>query len=382
MYVMTPLEVSWGYPVGGLGIVPRAPSDGKSAREVLERVALEALVRPPCAVAFSGGRDSSLVLAVATHVARREQLPPPIPVTKVYPDAPDADERVWQERVLRHLGLADWSRVELRDELDIVGPLSRPLLLEHGLIWPPTKHTNIPLWQLVPGGTLLDGEGGDEILGVSAHRVGPLTALARRHRPVTRRSVRRAARAIAPRPLRAAHERRRQFVDDLAPWLRPAALEALREALVTEERRAPLSFEKSVRRTPRRRSQVLADRTLRALAHRYDVTVVSPLTHPDFVAAIGREGGWMGLGDRTVTLRAIAADLLPDAVLARTTKAEFGGAFWGVHARAFAERWDGGGIDGELVDAEELGALWRSPRRKALTFALLQQVWLATGATS
>ena len=35
-----------------------------------------------------------------------------------------------------------------------------------------------------------------------------------------------------------------------------------------------------------------------------------------------------------------------------------------------------------MVDPEQLSALWRSPRRKALTFALLQQVWLSTGATS
>ena len=44
----------------------------------VEDAVLPAVSRPPCVVTFSGGRDSSLVLAVATRVARREGLPDPI----------------------------------------------------------------------------------------------------------------------------------------------------------------------------------------------------------------------------------------------------------------------------------------------------------------
>jgi asparagine synthase (glutamine-hydrolysing) len=58
----------------------------------LERVVVPALRRPPCLVSFSGGHDSSLVLAAAARAARRERLPAPIPVTWRVRDAPAAEE--------------------------------------------------------------------------------------------------------------------------------------------------------------------------------------------------------------------------------------------------------------------------------------------------
>ena len=107
-----------------------------------------ALLRPPCGVAFSGGRDSSAVLAVAAHVARRDGLPQPIPITKVFPDVPTAEEGSWQESVVRHLGLDDWQRVVIHDELDLVGPLATANLVAHGVVWPPTIHGDVPVVEL------------------------------------------------------------------------------------------------------------------------------------------------------------------------------------------------------------------------------------------
>ena len=46
----------------------------------------------PCVVSFSGGRDSSAVLAVAVTVARREGLPLPIPASNVFATGSTADE--------------------------------------------------------------------------------------------------------------------------------------------------------------------------------------------------------------------------------------------------------------------------------------------------
>src|SRR4051794_22650674 len=63
----------------------------------LERGLLRALRRPPCVVSFSGGRDSSAVLALAVDVARRHGLPEPVPVAMRFAGAPAADERRWQE---------------------------------------------------------------------------------------------------------------------------------------------------------------------------------------------------------------------------------------------------------------------------------------------
>ena len=88
-----------------------------------------ALVDGPCYVTFSGGRDSSAVLAAATALARREGHALPIPVTRVYPDLPDTDESDWQRAVVDHLGLTEWVRLELRDgESDLLGAAARDAL--------------------------------------------------------------------------------------------------------------------------------------------------------------------------------------------------------------------------------------------------------------
>lgn len=74
----------------------------------MEHAVLPAVSRPPCVVTFSGGRDSSLVLAVAANVARREGLPQPVPATINFKGIKTAEESSWQELVIRHLGLDEW----------------------------------------------------------------------------------------------------------------------------------------------------------------------------------------------------------------------------------------------------------------------------------
>jgi asparagine synthase (glutamine-hydrolysing) len=119
---------------------------------------------------------------------------------------------------------------------------------------------------------------------------------------------------------------------------------------------------------------------LDVLAHRQDVKAWSPLLHPEFVNAVSRDGGRLGVGDRTTALRALIPDLLPDAVLARTTKAIFNEAYNARHTIEFAESWSGDGLDEEMVDPAELRRIWLSGRGNALTAALLQTAWLADHA--
>jgi hypothetical protein len=73
-------------------------------------------------------------LAVAVEVARRHGLADPIPATIRVPAAQRADESAWQERVVAHLRLDDWLRVEFTDELDAVGPIARTALRRRGLL--------------------------------------------------------------------------------------------------------------------------------------------------------------------------------------------------------------------------------------------------------
>jgi len=377
LYVMSSMEVVFGYLLGHTGSLPPPTDETATPRQALERVVRVALERPPCGVAFSGGRDSSAVLAVAVHVARRDGLPEPVPITRVFPEVEEAAEREWQEAVVRHLGLRDWQRVVIHDELDVIGPLAAEHLAAHGVVWPPTIAGDRPLVAAVPGGSVIDGEGGDEVLGVAAHRVARLTPLLRHPRPLRWRRIRSALGALAPAGVRARHEQR-GWGERPFPWLRAAGREALLAGLDQAERDLPLSFAASVRMVPLRRSQALSRHNRRIFARRRDVDLSSPLLHFDFVHAVARDGGVLGSGDRTSVLGALVPDLLPDEVLARTSKAVFTRCYMGLHTRAFAERWTGEGVDPELVDPQELKRSWMSDEPVAPSAALLQQAWAAT----
>ena len=104
---------------------PAAPGAAAGARRRARRAILPALQRSPCLVSFSGGRDSSAVLAAAAAIARREGLPAPVPATVRAPGAAESDEAAWQEQVVAHVGIADWVRLEVHDELDVIGPHAR-----------------------------------------------------------------------------------------------------------------------------------------------------------------------------------------------------------------------------------------------------------------
>jgi hypothetical protein len=376
LYTMSPMEIAWGYLVGNSGSLPAPSDEAIGPRQALEVVVRRALERQPCGVAFSGGRDSSFVLAIATHVARRDGLPEPVPITRVFPSVSESDEHEWQEAVVRHLGLRDWHRLVINDELDVIGPLAVPHLLAHGVVWPASIASDLPLIDAVKGGSVIDGEGGDDVLGIAAHRVASLTRLLRRPRPLQWRRVRPALAALAPAAVRGRHERRRW---DTSPftWLLPAALDPLVAAVERAERDRPLSFAASVRTVPTRRTQVLGAHNRRLIASQSGVDYSSPLLHPDFVHALARDGGVLGRGDRTATLRALASDVLPDSVLSRTSKAIFTRCYMGHHTREFAAQWTGEGVDPLLVDPEELRRNWLSDSPAAPTAALLQAAWLA-----
>jgi hypothetical protein len=373
---MSPAEIVCGHVFGTCGALPPPISTTISVRRALEDAVHPALLRQPCVVAFSGGRDSSLVLAIATFLARRDGVPEPVPVTYVFPDEHDAEEGAWQELVIRHLGLDEWQRVPIHDELDLVGPLAQAHLSCHGVLWPTTLARDVPLLEIARGGSLLDGEGGDEVLGVINHRIAPLAGLIRHPRRLRPRRAQWALEALGPASLRV--RRARAFWDaETTPWLRTPGRQMLVETLERGARDEPLAFDASVRRVPIERHHVLAARNRHLQARTGDVEIHSPLVHPEVVHALAREGGWLGPGSRTDVLRTLVPDLLPDEVLARTTKADFTGAYLGALTREFAGGWDGRGVDHQLVDAEELRRSWLGAEPHALTAALLQQAWLA-----
>ena len=101
-------------------------------------------------VAFSGGRDSCALLAVAVGLARREGIADPIPITLEFADAATI-ETGWQERALAHLGVEDRVRVAVADELDLVGPVAARGLRRHGLLYPANAHLVVPMARAARG---------------------------------------------------------------------------------------------------------------------------------------------------------------------------------------------------------------------------------------
>ena len=90
---LTPLEVACGAAFDLAQARPHLPLTRLEPFDALQEAVLPALQRAPCIVSFSGGVDSSLVLAAATVASRRDGLPPPVPVTLRYSGAVGAGRR-------------------------------------------------------------------------------------------------------------------------------------------------------------------------------------------------------------------------------------------------------------------------------------------------
>jgi asparagine synthetase B (glutamine-hydrolysing) len=372
---LTPLEWAagnvWGSVEGeGVAAAPASPTP----REAIEQAVREALERPPCVVSFSGGLDSSAVLAVAAATARRHGLPDPVPVTLRFPGHPYAEESDWQELVIGHLGIQDWQRIEIHDELDFLGALGRDLLAELGVLWPANAHFHEPIFRAAPGGSVLTGVDGDGLFGGSrwrrAHQV-----ISRSERPQAR-DLLRVGLAFSPRPLRRAVLTRRPIGG--APWLLPRARWEVERALADEDAAEPVRWDRRMRWFGTRRYLHVAAASLELLAHRHDVAVRHPLVDPRFLAALARHRGRVGYASRAHAVHDLFGDLLPPRLLMRRTKAEFGTAMWGPATRRFVEEWDGGsGIDATLVDAQALRSAWRGEHPPLPSVTLLQRAWLA-----
>lgn len=343
-------------------------------RAAVEAAITRGLARPPCLVSFSGGRDSSAVLATAVAIARREGLPPPIPASYRFAGAPGSHEAEWQEQVVTHLKLADWERLPMGADLDSVGPVAQAVLLRHGPLWPFNAHFHMPVLERAAGGSLLTGIGGDELFGPQLWSSARAVLSGRRRpHPALARSV---GLAMAPRPVRRrvlarGHQLR-------WPWLRPEVDEAINLERADWRCRTPLRWDRGVAWWWGSRSRTVLAASMSALAADAGTQVVHPFLDEPVVAATAHRFGARGPIDRSAAMRALFDDVLPDAVLSRRTKAHFDEAFFSDHSRAFAAGWRGDGVDAALVDPDRLAQAWRRDRPDPRAFLLLQVAWLYT----
>ncbi|GAB3583518.1 hypothetical protein GCM10027445_58400 [Amycolatopsis endophytica] len=356
------VDIALGCPSGAAPFPAGAVTDPvRALREALR----PALTREPCVIAFSGGRDSSVLLAVAMDLAAREGLAPPIALTFRYPGDAAANESAWQEAVIRHLRVETWVRRDVRDELDVIGPLVAPVLLDRrSPVYPAALGNTLLLAAHAPGGSPVTGNAGDEVLG--GHRLGTLRAVARRRgRGLTRADWGQFALCMAPGAARRVVARRAAPM----PWLRPE----LRRAVWRETAERPMSWRASVRSALATRAFALGFATRAAVVAGYGCRLVEPCADPSFVASHAAAPPMT----RAAGTRLVADGLLPDAVLARRDKPRFNASRFGARSRDFALGWDGSGADSSLVDPDALRDAWLSVEPPASTAMLLQQAWLA-----
>jgi asparagine synthase (glutamine-hydrolysing) len=360
------------------GSSPRAASfparTPPSVIAAIEQAILPALGTPPCLVSFSGGRDSSAVLAVAAALARREGLPAPIPATNVFPQAPASDEARWQEQVIRWLGLSDWLRIEHTDELDLIGPYAQDMLRRHGLLWPFNTHFHVPLLQASAGGSLLTGIGGDELFdGAERNRLAAVRARLVRPAP---RDLARLGLVVAPHRVRRRALSLRDRID--FEWLRPRARRLATLAFADMAAREPVDVGERLRWLRGVRYLETSTAALALPAEDTGTLLVHPLLDLDVWNAVAQAAAPIGFAGRTDAMRRLLGGLLPDEMCARRSKATFEGAFWTERARAFARDWDGSGVPSNLVDADALANHWQSSAPAANAYPLLQAAWLSS----
>lgn len=376
---LSPLEVASGVVLGEDPAAPELPLDpAPRLEQALESAVRRALERPPCVVTFSGGRDSSAVLALAVDLARREGLPLPVPLTYRFPASTKSEESHWQERVIQHLALEEWARESFEAELDCLGPIAQEGLRRHGLLWPANVHSVVPALRAAAGGSVLMGTGGDELLHPGRH--AHLSAvLAGRERPQPR-DLARAVFAIAPRALRRRRRRGEATWID-CPWLRPEPRDRLTAAFAAVAAGEPVRRGPWVRWIWHMRAIQLTIASMETLAQGMGSQLVSPFLDRRVVAAYGPWAANAPPTDRTDAFRRLFGRLLPEDVVGRRTKATFDGAFWCRHSETFAGSLTLAEVDSELVDGARALDFWAAGGTETAgpipSSTLLQALWLA-----
>lgn len=359
------------------GEQPLDPAEATvSTRAVLERQLTEAMQRGPLWVAYSGGRDSSALLAIAASVARREGFELPVAVTMTFPELPESHEEAWQRLVLDHLDLADqWHPLRLTDELDLIGANAQRVLRPHGVILPPNAHAFLPMLDAVgPDGTLVSGGNGDELMEGVPQRLSS-AVLSRRRIPRSQWTEA----AIHDLPGRfIGRAIRKRSVMRFLHWVRMPVLSRLVRAEIADRDESAIRFDRLLQ-------DAWLDREFRAgrhavvtLAQEAGGQLLQPFGDREVMTAFARDWGYRFPGSRRASLDRLVGDLLPPSILDRSSKAEFARAFVAAGTRAFIEDWDRTGVDPERVDLDALQAEWANERPHYCSLPLLHHAWLTS----
>lgn len=357
---ITPDELAacavFGHDRSGPGTDP--PSASGTVVAQLARVMLPALARPPCLVSFSGGMDSSFVLAAAVHTAREAGLPDPVPITWRFTRAPAADETERQEAVVEALRLTEHVVLDAGEDLDLIGPVATDFLARFGLRMPSNLYVHLPLIAAAAGGSLLTGVGGDQVL------IG--------HTPLPRSLRRRALRVAAPSLLAPLVRRR----NDRFPWLIAAVSRRQTERWLAERRNRPTAGLARMRYDATGRAVAVATAAFDEMGAAHDAVVLHPFLDPAVQAALaGVLAGRPGLR-RHELLAAAAAGTLPPMITELHPKAWFHEAFIRSATAGFIRRPPDPDLLPPGVDPPALLRFWEANPLSTRTAPLIQHLWL------
>jgi asparagine synthase (glutamine-hydrolysing) len=331
---------------------PRATSPAAALEDVLEPV----LAEGRCLVSFSGGAESSLVLAAATRAARRHGHRDPVPITTRYVRAASARDIEGQEQMIAHLELRDWERVVIDDELELTGPYARRALDEAGILFPSNAYLLLPQLDAAAGGSLVVAFGlTDFFMYWHWARVWDI---ARLRRSPGRTDLRYLAAAALPRGLRGPALARRLRRARMS-WLRPDAASVAERRFLAEGLAVPIRFSAALGRQYTHRCLGGTRRALGALAETARAHTLMPLHNERYVGATAAQGRWSGIGSRRLALNALAGDLvLPGEIVRRPDAPLPHNVLFGERTREFVRSWSGKGLDLDVVDPDELHAHW------------------------
>jgi hypothetical protein len=318
-----------------------------------------------------------VVLAAAARAARVHGVDAPVPVTLRFPGDPLSLEDDYQRLVLDELALSDWIVLEPGSELDILGALSTELARRHGSLFPFNAHFAGYMLRHCGTGTLLTGLGGDEVM--TPHPLLEVGRMAAAKRPPSLALARTYAATRYPR-------RAGRYLNAFRrPWLTPQAIEAHTARLVAEVEAWRVHAGNHLREVASQsRWLALAVDAMHRIAGGFGMTIEHPLLDHGVVEALARQRGFTGGTSRSEITRLAFAELLPPALIERTTKASFSEVFWTDLARTTWRDLPLDRIDQNLVDVDRLAEEWSTGRATSPTATSWRNTWpgLAAEQTS
>jgi hypothetical protein len=369
---LTTLDVAYGMPLGKRRRRRLAPSAG-SLGEAVERVFAGCFEQGRCYLPFSGGRESTMLLAVAASYARRHGHMDPVPVTLRFADPALAGQRRVQEQVIAHLALNDWESVDVDGQLDLVGPVARRILLRTGPMWPANAHMMVPLIEAAHDGVFVLVTGLMDFFAF--WRWAPLAAVVAGQRRPRLDDLTLLAGTLMPLSLRARYLSRR--MGPPPTWLRPAAEHRARALMARRQADVPVRFDHALMEQTTHRCFESATSAFQAIGEAVGTMIVQPLRRDDVVAAIAGAGGRRGFGDQRAMLERLCERLVPRELMIPRPVPSLTATFFADATRQFAAGWDGAGLDESIVDPEALRRTWLSDRPDTRTGCLLQYAWLS-----